>query len=407
MMCATLAAFVLPGTATATNTVLSGVFDGSEQSTAALPGTCPDAPVLKYQRENNVQVTTSGGYVVADGYNVYGADVTALIYSGNFNPNAPQNNLLTPDGIDFAEFVNLNSGTNYVLVVQHWCQDTEGAWAVTFSGPGSVTSGATVSPPGFTDGSFEDDDPTTASECGESQYQVAGPIQVARTGTYYYTDMSFYFDVDMCLQVYSAPFNAGSPNANRVGTYMDDFGTVELQAGQDYYLVAQPLTGSQTGEYFYLFAPPAPFRITHAMAGSWYDPPTSGQGFFIDVFDNLNDMFLAWFTYDLERPAPAVTAMIGDPGHRWMTAYGPFEGGTAELDITWTSGMVFDSPNPPPANEQDGTITVEFFDCLSGQVSYDLGAANVTGQFPIRRLANDALAQCENLLAAPGQPGPL
>jgi hypothetical protein len=408
MVCAALAALALPLTATATNTVLSGVFNGAEQSVAALPGTCTGAPALKYQRVNNVQVTASGGYVVADAYNFNGADVTALIYSGNFNPNAPQNNLLTPDGVDIAEFVNLNSGTNYVVVVQHWCQNEEGAWAITFSGPGGVNSGVTVAPPDFTEGVFENDDPTTASDCGESQYQVAGPVQVERTGTYFYSDMSINYEVDMCLQVYSAPFNAGNPNANRVGNPMDDFGAVELQAGQNYYLVAQPLNDPQPGEYFYVFAPPAPFRITHAMAGGWFDPPTSGQGFVMDVFDNVNQMFVAWFTYDLERPAASADAMIGDPGHRWLTAQGPFDGDTGELLIYWTSGGVFDSANPAPAPAvQDGTLTVEFFDCLSGQVTYDLGSVNVSGQLPIQRLANDAAELCENLISGPGQPGPL
>jgi len=56
---------------------------------------------------------------------------------------------------------------------------------------------------------------------------------------------------------------------------------------------------------------------------------------------------------------------------------------------------------------QDGTLTVEFFDCLSGQVTYDLGSVNVSGQLPIQRLANDAAELCENLISGPGQPGPL
>jgi len=38
--------------------------------------------------------------------------------------------------------------TNYVLVVQHWCFNREGAWAVTFSGPGSVNSTSAVTVPG-------------------------------------------------------------------------------------------------------------------------------------------------------------------------------------------------------------------------------------------------------------------
>jgi hypothetical protein len=183
---------------------------------------------------------------------------------------------------------------------------------------------------------------------------------------------------------------------------------VHLEANTDYDFVAQSYDFSPTGDYFYVLAPPAPFRITHAMAGAWWEPATDGQGFFMDVFDNLNSLFLAWFTFDLERPDPGVEAQIGEPGHRWLTAQGPFSGDTAEMNIWWTSGMIFDSASPPKEQPvQDGTMTVEFFDCSTGQVSYDLGSANVQGQVPIQRIANDAVELCRSLYEGPGQPGPL
>jgi hypothetical protein len=143
------------------------------------------------------------------------------------------------------------------------------------------------------------------------------------------------------------------------------------------------------------------------MAGSWYFPDTAGQGFLIDVFDSANLMFLAWFTYDLERPSNGVSAMIGDPGHRWMTAQGPFQGNTANLNITWSSGMIFDSESPAVENDSDGTITVEFFDCYTGRVGYDLGASGRKGEVPIERLLNDAVPFCESMTQGPGKPGPL
>ncbi|MGD2128427.1 MAG: hypothetical protein PVJ17_03945, partial [Lysobacterales bacterium] len=403
-----LVLLALPGAAMANNTVLSGVFHGSEPGLAALPGACYGATSLQYQVISNVQVGATGTYVVADVWNVNAGDISALIYNGAFNPNNPQANLLTTNGIDIADAVDLTAGNNYTLVVQHWCQNGVGAWAVAFSGPGNVTSGKAVTVPDFTEGGFTNGDPTAATDCGESQYQVSGPIQVSRDGRYYYSDLSINYEVDMCLQVYSAPFNANSPNANRVGDPMDDWGFVDLVAGQDYYFVAQPLGGPDTGEFFYVLAPPASFSITHAMAGAWYYPVTEGQGLFVDISDQLNTMFLAWFTYDLERPDPAVTAMIGDPGHRWLTAQGPFAGDTANLDIYWTSGGIFDSGEPqPPPPDQDGTMTVQFNDCSSGTVTYDLGTAGVSGQFPIQRIFTDTENLCQSALVVPGQPGPL
>ena len=407
MILGALAVTWLPGTLWATNTVLSGTFDGSETRIAPLPGTCLGAPSLGYRSVSGVQVSASGSYSVVDAFNNLGVDVTALLYSGSFNPNAPQSNLLTPSGIDEWAEIGLSSGTNYVLVVQHWCFNREGAWAVTFSGPGSVNSSSAVSIPALTQGSFSGADPIADTDCGDSQYRQVGPVQVTRSGVYYYADISIYHAVDMCLQVYTAPFNPANPDANRVGNDLDDLGALELQAGEDYYFVAQPFGDTDLGEYFFVFAPPAPFRITQAMAGGWFEPATAGQGFLMDVFDKTNNMFLAWFTYDLERPGAGASAMIGDPGHRWLTAQGQFSGDTAELDISWTSGMIFDSGTPPFSQTQDGSMTVEFSDCYTGLVTYDLGSAGVQGQVPIQRLANDAVDLCQALYEGPGQPGPL
>lgn len=407
MYCAAIAAVCVPGSLWAANTVLSGEFDGSEAKTAPLPGTCGTSEPLAYQVVSQVQVTATGDYYVVDALQYFGVDVSALIYSGAFNPNAPQNNLLTPGGIDTDGYAELTAGTNYTLVVQHWCQNTEGAWALTFAGPGGVTSNRVVSVPAMTQGTFAGTEPTIVSSCGESHYQQTGPVQVSTSGTYYYTDIFTYAFVDVCLHIYTAPVNAANPALNHVAT-LDDFESVHLDANTDYYFVVQSWDYTPTGDFFYVLAPPAPFRITHAMAGSWYEPATDGQGFFMDVFDNVNFMFLAWFTFDLERPDPGAQAMIGEPGHRWLTAQGPFSGDTAEMDIYWTSGMIFDSANPPKENpDQDGTMTVEFFDCSTGQVTYDLGTANVQGQVPIQRVINDAVDLCESLYAGPGQPGAL
>lgn len=389
----------------ALDSVLSGVFDGSEPTTGALPGGCGSPDPLAYQ-EVDFQVEDSGEYDVTDAYNSIGTDVTALIYRNNFNPGNPQNNLETPDGIDAYERVELDSGTQYVLVVQHWCKSREGAWAVTFTGPGEAMSTAVRNVPNFTSGTFAGSDPTVDSACGSSGYQTSGPVTVSEAGTYYYMDVSINFGVDMCLQVYDAPFNAGDPDANLIGAF-DDFGEIELETGQSYYFVMQPLAFSQLGDYFFIFAPPAPFRLNGAMSGSWYNPATAGQGFFMDVFDNINQVFLAWFTYDLARPDASVVAQIGDPGHRWLTAFGPFSGNSAMLDIEWTVGGVFDTVPPAPAQSVDGSIEVIFNGCLSGTVDYDLGTAGGTGVVPIQRIANDSLNLCEELTIAPGQPGPL
>lgn len=408
MLSALIPLLLAPGAVWGADAVLSGVFDGSDPKTANLPGNCSTPMQLPFQQVL-FQVTANGTYNLFDAFNFNGIDVMALVYQGAFNPANPQQNLLTPDGVDDFASINLTTGTQYRLVVQKWCQirdAAEGAWAVTFAGPGDVNSSAKQTVPAFTSGSFSNADPLLSSDCGNSGFQQTGPIQVSRSGSYFYTDISIAHAVDMCLQIYTAPVNVGSPGQNRVAV-VDDFGQVELEAGQDYWFVAQPFESPQSGAYFYVFAPPAEFRLNTAMGGSWLNPATGGQGFLMDVFDNRNEIFLAWFTFDLMRPDPSVTAEIGDPGHRWLVAGGPFEGGTATLAIEWSTGGVFDAGEPAPTPTFDGTIELDFEDCTMGTVTYDLGSSGVTGVVPIQRIAHDSVPLCEELTQGPGMPGPL
>ena len=407
---------LIPSQAFAANAVLSDVFDGSEMRTDPLPGSCGGDSQLSYQDAGTFSVAADGTYLVADAFNLNGVDVTALIYDGPFDPANPGNNLLTPTGIDTFEFVDLVGGASYRLVVQQWCSNREGAWAVTFSGPGSVTSDKVRMVPSMTEGLFTGADPTASTDCGNSQYHESGPMQVAESGRYYYTDILIEADVDACVQVYTAPFDPANPDANRVSPnnavgYMDDFVTIDLEAGTDYYFVVQPLGTSVSGEYFYVLAPPAPFRINKALAGAWFDGTKAGQGLVLDVYDNRNEMFIAWFTFDLERPDPSYTAGIGEPGQRWMTAQGAYEGGSdsADLPMYFFGGMVFDSAEPQVEllEDQTGTFMVEFDGCSSGMVSYDMTTANRAGDFPIAPLTDNHVELCEQLTEVPGMPGPL
>ena len=397
-----------PGNVLASNTVLSGIFNGSETRIEPLSGTCGGTDLLGYQVTGTVQVSQSGSYSVVDAYNFIGVDISVLIYTGNFDPNSPEVNLLTSGGVDYSAIVELQADTNYVIVTQNWCENHEGAWAVTFTGPGTVTAAEVVQVPAMTDGVFSASDPVANTDCGNSGYQQTGPLQVSNSGTYYFSDISARLGVDMCLQVYSAPFSPSNPSDNRVGTALDDFGSLELNAGQDYYFVTQPFKSSETGEFFFVLAPPASFRVNRGLSGSWYYPPTSGQGFLLDVLDELNLLSLAWFTFDLQRPDESATALIGEPGHRWMTALGSFDGDTANVDIYWASGMIFDSADPPLNDEvRDGTMTIQFTSCIEGTLYYDLGSAMVSGIIPIQPVTYDSVELCKSLTSGPGKPGPL
>ena len=143
------------------------------------------------------------------------------------------------------------------------------------------------------------------------------------------------------------------------------------------------------------------FKINPFLNDAWYNRATNGQGFFITVFPYIQQMFVAWFTYDTERPAEDVTAMLGEPGHRWLTAQGPYDGDTAELTIFVTEGGEFDAIEPKATTdlEGDGTLTIQFADCNAGLVSYEITSLGISGEIPIERIVLDNVPLCESLMA--------
>ena len=141
------------------------------------------------------------------------------------------------------------------------------------------------------------------------------------------------------------------------------------------------------------------FPINYGLTDAWFDPVTAGQGFLITVFPEIKRMFVAWFTYDTERPPEDVTAILAEPGHRWLTAQGPYEDDIANLTIFMTEGGVFDSANPAASTDPagDGTMTVIFEDCNSGSISYDITSIGRTGEVPIERIVLGKVPLCEQL----------
>lgn len=140
--------------------------------------------------------------------------------------------------------------------------------------------------------------------------------------------------------------------------------------------------------------------INQGISDAWFNSETPGQGFFIIVYPEIGKVFLAWFTYDVERPPKEVSAILGDPGHRWITALGDFAGNTAVLEVEITEGGVFNAVPPQTSQHLDGTITLEFIDCLNGLVHFNIPSLGLTGSIPIERLTLDNVALCQSLAAS-------
>ena len=148
---------------------------------------------------------------------------------------------------------------------------------------------------------------------------------------------------------------------------------------------------------------PPILKLNAGLNDAWFNPETSGQGFFITVFPDLGLASLAWFTYDTELPAEGVKARLGDAGHRWITALGPVTGNQANMNVTVTSGGIFDTATEVQRTEpvgSDGTIKLTFENCASGTVEYDIPSIKQQGTVPIQRVAEDNQLLCETLVAA-------
>jgi plastocyanin len=140
------------------------------------------------------------------------------------------------------------------------------------------------------------------------------------------------------------------------------------------------------------------FQINAGISDAWDDPLTKYQGFFIIVWEDIQYIFLSWFTYDTERPPQDVTAVVGEPGHRWLTAQGPYEGDTATLDIYLSSGGLFNTPEPePPVTSVDpvGTMTIVWSDCENGLLSYDMPDPGLSGDIELTRIHRGNVPACE------------
>jgi hypothetical protein len=132
--------------------------------------------------------------------------------------------------------------------------------------------------------------------------------------------------------------------------------------------------------------------INAGMDGAWFDPDTSGQGFFIDAHpqpEGGNFIFVAWFTYGDETAS----------GLRWLTAQGGFEGSTAEIDVYETTGGSFDDPEPVDTIKA-GTMSLDFTDCSNALLTYSLPEENAEGDMAVIRVVPGAQALCEELSGA-------
>ena len=85
-----------------------------------------------------------------------------------------------------------------------------------------------------------------------------------------------------------------------------------------------------------------PTNADFALSGNWYDPTTSGQGFFFELNPNSPVFYFAWYTYAINGQS------LGAPGQRWYTGQTHYTQGarTLSMPIYQTTGGIFDTATP-------------------------------------------------------------
>lgn len=139
----------------------------------------------------------------------------------------------------------------------------------------------------------------------------------------------------------------------------------------------------------------AGFRLNQGISGTWFDPATPGQGFFIDIDPDHEFLFLNWSTF-----TSGGTAAAGEESQRWYTAQGNYAGAsTPELAIWRSSGGRLDEPRPVTTTSV-GTMSLEFDDCRRGIVRYAFDEGGASGAIAIQRALPAAARLCETLNGA-------
>lgn len=126
---------------------------------------------------------------------------------------------------------------------------------------------------------------------------------------------------------------------------------------------------------------PATINQDFLRSGSWFDPNTSGQGLYLELYPAAPAAFGGWYTY-----APA-GQNVPQPRQRWYSVQS-LEGGYTpgndqlSLGIYETIGGEFNTPVGPgttPQTTQVGTATVHITSCSALQLNYSFNGGSSAG----------------------------
>lgn len=119
-------------------------------------------------------------------------------------------------------------------------------------------------------------------------------------------------------------------------------------------------------------------------SGSWYNPDQNGHGLNIEVIDSQRSIAY-WYTYNI----------MGNPV--WWLLDGVNIDNRIEFIAYEFMGMYWGDWNPAgKIRTEVGTVTVEFIDCLTANLTYTLGYFG-DGEIPLERLTHIAGMKCNEV----------
>jgi hypothetical protein len=134
-------------------------------------------------------------------------------------------------------------------------------------------------------------------------------------------------------------------------------------------------------------------EINFATSGAWFNPATSGQGFFVEAYPAAKVFTLAWFTW------------INDGDPDWFVATGLYAGSRAEVDVFRVSGGRFNDPTPV-TDSVIGTASFTLVDCEHATFEFALSNPVRSGSIALQRiLPSDATCVVPTPPQKLGEPG--
>lgn len=228
--------------------------------------------------------------------------------------------------------------------------------------------------------------------------QVGEPVDIAGTGSFDsdpVTTMEFdHFYTPVCSDVPVYPVNGGQR-----GRCITQFTT----PGPHWLMINSTGNGTGPGDssqplIVNVVAAKAFDADQFALTGSWYNPPTSGQGLEIEVYPDLVDngkslLYGGWFTDD-------------SSGHpRWMAIQGNLSkahGSSYDLQVGQGASGNFNAAPIVPA-KLTGSATLTFYDCTHAALNYDLDDGR-SGTIAYIRLTPPSGCSASVPASAPAQP---